>query len=743
MNEHTAEFSEKIQIYEPRERERINDALLWSEETLFGQERSSGEPAIVHPIAVASILMELKLDSDTICAALLHGTLGAQKPDLAARAGTAVKAGLAVSSGGPETNAAKVPPTGVKDQAAETNKINPTVLVTGTSSVPKAPKAAEAKATKELLAKRFGKTVADLVEGVAEISGLSATNKTIQEAENIRKMLFAMVRDIRVILIKLADKLHNMRTLDHLSPEERKARARDCLDIYAPLADRLGISSLKDELEDLSLKQLNREAYNQIKEIVSLKRGERALFLDRISASITGEARAAGIAIEVTSRAKHFHSIYRKMRKRNKSAGDLYDLFGIRILCDSIENCYTLLGIVHRLWKPIDGRFKDYIAMPKANGYQSLHTTVMVHSENRDADGKLLEIQIRTFAMHETAEYGVASHWLYKKGEKPAGHDDLSIVNRLKNWKFPDSELSGSGENSVSFLEDIKREILKDSIYVFTPQGKVIELPAGATAIDFAYHIHSAIGDRCMGARADGAIIPLGRELRNTQVVEILTASNAHPNINWLRIAKTSKARSKIRAWLQRNDDSVIAEKNAAARHKGPAVPEASAAAKEEEAPIQHMVQQHPFDPHILQVRVGNEKNMMIRFAGCCSPVTGDPIIGYVSRGRGIIVHRKNCGNLKNIPDFAERKIPVEWESAAALLVRRFKVEAKRSLDLFSEIEGAVRKNQGHLIEGRLEETGPRHLTGFFTMQLEQKDDLKKVLKNIRSIPSVFSIQSL
>ncbi|MDR1176901.1 MAG: HD domain-containing protein [Treponema sp.] len=704
MDKHSAEFSDKIQLYEPRERERINSALLWAEEVLPGQERSSGEPAIVHPVAVAAILMELKLDSDTICAALLHGTLGAD-----------------------------------------------------TSSVPKEPNAAEAKAAKELLAGRFGKTVADLVEGVAEISGLSATSKTIQEAENIRKMLFAMVRDIRVILIKLADKLHTMRTLDHLSPEERKARARDCLDIYAPLADRLGISSLKDELEDLSLKQLNREAYNQIKEIVSLKRGERTLFLDRISASITGEARAAGIAIEVTSRAKHFHSIYRKMRKRNKSAGDLYDLFGIRILCDSVENCYTLLGIVHRLWKPIDGRFKDYIAMPKANGYQSLHTTVMARagggqspgapvspentapSENRDTDGKLLEIQIRTFAMHETAEYGVASHWLYKKGEKPAGHENLSIVSRLKNWKLSDSELSGNRGNSVSFLEDIKREILKDSIYVFTPQGKVIELPAGATAIDFAYHIHSAIGDRCMGARADGAIIPLGRELRNTQVVEILTASNAHPNINWLRIAKTSKARSKIRAWLQRNDDSAITEKNAVVKRKE--IPEAPIAAKEEEAPIQHLVQQHPLDAHILQVRVGNEKNMMIRFARCCRPITGDPIIGYVSRGRGIIVHRKNCGNLKNIPDFAERKIPVEWE--AALLVRRFKVEAKRSLDLFSEIEGAVRKNQGHLIEGRLEETGPRHLTGFFTMQIEQKDDLKKVLKNIRSIPSVFSIQSL
>jgi GTP pyrophosphokinase len=762
MDKYIAEFCEKIQIYEPRERERINDALLWAKELLIGQERSSGEPAIVHPIAVASILIELKLDSDTICAALLHGMLDVQEPVLkAGHAGQGITGKRLTTKGrtrksagaGPMTTANASLSSGTRSEKSRPAAPENTIQENAATLSAPGP-----RVDREVLAGRFGKTVASLVEGVAEISDLSATNKTIQEAENIRKMLFAMVRDIRVILIKLADKLHNMRTLDHLAQEERKARAQDCLDIYAPLADRLGISSLKDELEDLSLKQLNREAYNQIKEIVSLKKGERALFLNRISAAITGEAKEAGIAIEVTSRAKHFYSIYQKMRKRSKSADDLYDLFGIRILCNNIESCYTLLGIVHRLWKPIDGRFKDYIAMPKANGYQSLHTTVMAYEaaenksaslgelpESHDTDGKLLEIQIRTFTMHQTAEYGVASHWLYKKGSTAEiiRQNDLSIVNRLKNWNLPDKELSGADENSVFFLEDIKREILKDSIYVFTPQGKVIELPAGATAIDFAYHIHTAIGERCMGARADGVIIPLSMELQNTQVVEILTATNAHPNVNWLRIAKTSKARSKIRSWLQQNDDSVIIEKNIVAKRKSPGIPETPAAGKEETFPTRQLVQQHPLDTNILQVRVEDEKNMMIRFAGCCRPITGDPIIGYVSRGRGIIVHRRNCSNLKNIPDFEERKIPVEWENAAALLVKRFKIEAKRSLDLFSEIEGAVRKNQGHLIEGKLEETSPHHLTGFFTMQLEQKDDLKRVLKNIRNIPSVFSIQSL
>ncbi|QQO10661.1 RelA/SpoT family protein [Breznakiella homolactica] len=673
MEKYISDFTAKIEPYPPEERDRILRAARWAEEIHAGQKRASGEPYIIHPLGVASILIDLHLDSDAVTAALLHGVLDN----------------------------------------------------TGT--------------TKEAIAERFGDTAALLVEGVSEIADISAKNKTIQEAENIRKMLFAMVKDIRVILIKLADKLHNMRTLDHLPPEQRKQRAQECLDIYAPLADRLGISWLKDELEDLSLKQLNREAYLQIKEIVSLKRDERNQFLEKVQDAIRGEAAVSNIPIEVKSRAKHFYSIYKKMRKRNKNAGDLYDLFGIRILCDSIENCYTLLGIVHRLWKPIDGRFKDYIAMPKANGYQSLHTTVMSY------DGKLLEIQIRTFEMERTAEYGVASHWLYKKGSTSeiVRPEDLSIVNRLKTWNLSEQE----PDNSAGFLEDIKREILKDSIYVFTPQGKVIELPAGATPIDFAYYIHSDIGEHCMGAKVNGAIVPLSSELRNTQVVEILTAPSAHPNLNWLRAVKTSKARSKIRSWLVQHDDSLIIEKNVVAKKKPPlpsAEPQhAAPEAKPAELIQQRVINEQVLDAQVLHVKVEDEKNMMIRFARCCHPVTGDPIIGYVSRGRGIIIHRENCSNLKNIPDFAERKIYVEWENATSLLVKRFKVEARMATDLFSEIEGAVRKHQGHLIEGRLEESGSNHLTGFFTMQLEKQNDLKLILKNIRSIPSVFSIQTL
>ena len=676
-------FAEKIKDRPSGEGERIHSAAEWAA-SVYGAEGRAGEGALSRALSMAVILADLGLDEDTLIGALVQ-------------------------------------------EALEQGYCGP-----------------------EDLEKCFGKNPASLAQGLCRIAGLPSANRTIQEAENIRKMLFAMVRDIRVIFIKLADRLHRLRTLDESPPEERKRTAQECLDIYAALAGRLGISWIKDELEDLALKNLNRETYNQIKEIVAAKKGERHIFLDRIQEDIQKEARAAGIAVEVESRAKHFYSIYQKMRKRGKATEDLYDLFGIRILCGGVENCYTLLGLVHRRWKPLDGRFKDYIAMPKSNGYQSLHTTVMVPTEGPNPDrienpapeDRVVEIQIRTWEMHHIAENGIASHWLYKKGSvreivRPL---DISIVNRLKDWKRNEAE-EGAGGSSESFLEDIKRELLKDSIYVFTPQGKVIELPTGSSPIDFAYAIHSAVGDHCAGAKAGGSIIPLSSELGNTQVVEILTSPSAHPHINWLRIVKTAKARNKIRSWLQRNDPSVIIEKNVVARKKAVPLETPPPPPPESPAPVQCVIHQGP-DPSILQVKVGDEKNMMIHFAKCCRPITGDPIIGYISRGRGIIVHRKNCRNLTHIPDFEERKIETQWENPGSTLVKRFKIEAKLSADLFSEIESVLRKYQGHLLEGRLEETSPHRLTGFFTVRLESAEDHKKVLKSLRGIPPVFSIQS-
>jgi GTP pyrophosphokinase len=390
--------------------------------------------------------------------------------------------------------------------------------------------------------------------------------------------------------------------------------------------------------------------------------------------------------------------------------------------------------------------------MHKPNGYQSLHTTVMAFSDTArnwvdDAQGFPLEIQIRTWEMHHIAENGIASHWLYKKGtsKEIVRPVDISIVNKLKDWKQQESE-AGEKRSADSFLDEIKKELLKDSIYVFTPQGKVIELPMGATPIDFAYAIHSAIGDHCAWAKADGAIIPLSSELQNTQVVEILTSQNAHPHLNWLRLVKTAKARNKIRSWLQQNDANLIIGKNIVARKK---TREAAAETslqdreKEKEPLPQLVIQSAVHDTDILHVRVEDEKNMMIHFAKCCHPVTGDAIIGYISRGRGIIVHKKDCKNLLNIPDFPERKIETQWENADSVLVKRFQITARSEVNLFSEIEGAIHKQQGHLLEGRLEETSSNRLTGYFTIQLDNGKELKQVFKNLRGIPSILSIKLL
>jgi guanosine-3',5'-bis(diphosphate) 3'-pyrophosphohydrolase len=428
--------------------------------------------------------------------------------------------------------------------------------------------------TYEQIEEGFGEEVANLVEGVTKIDIVKAKNKNSVQAETIRKMLFAMVKDIRVILIKLADKLHNMRTLEFKKPDRIRAIAQECLDIYAPLAGRLGISWMKDELEDLSLKHLQPEVYQQLKAYVKEKKSERSDYLQKITEAIETAAAEDNITVETRTRAKHFYSIYSKMRQRGKSIDEIYDLLGVRILCNSISDCYIMLGNVHKIWMPIEGRFKDYIAMPKANRYQSLHTTVMGY------DGRLLEIQIRTFAMEQTAQFGVAAHWQYKKNQRGdrAEHQDLTIINRLRDMN--NIRIAGR-----EFLEEMKREILKDTIYLFTPKGDVIQLPKGATALDFAYHIHTEVGHHTSGAKADGAIVPLKQPLKNTQVVEIITHPSAHPHLEWLRYVKTRGARSKIRAWINKHDESLFVDQNIVARKK--TEPETRRRRKKKPAPEQ------------------------------------------------------------------------------------------------------------------------------------------------------------
>ncbi len=679
--------------FQPADSERILAARTWATELHAGSFRASGEPTVTHPERVAALLAGMGMDADSVVAGMLH-------------------------------------------QAIE-----------------------DGKATKAQIESRYGSRVGTLVDELSRMASLKAKNKTIKAAETIRKMLFSMTRDLRVIIIKLADKLDNMRTLKWLAEEDRRRIAAECVDIFAPLADRLGISWMKDELEDLALKEINREAFDQIKLLVASKKTEREAFLENARALLEEVSRSEGLDVEVMSRAKHFYSIYLKMRKRSKSTDELYDLSGIRVLCNAESDCYAVLGLAHSLWKPLEGRFKDYIAMPKSNGYRSLHTTVLAE------DGVLLEIQIRTHEMHSVAEFGIASHWLYKKGSSAelVRPEDVALVNRLKDW-------SAMLESGTDFLEDIKRELLKDSIFVFTPKGDAIELPAGSTALDFAYAIHSDVGNRCLAAKADGAIVHLDAELRNTQVVDIVTSATARPNVNWLKAVKTAKARSKIRAWLVTEGNILAIDKNVVAhkreekdvRHDAKGLsgdrklelevrhgdawhtePKVAQSADSEVPPVEWRpyTPQEATDSSKAGLSISGAGNLMVRFAACCKPAVGERIVGYVSRGRGIIVHRASCKNLTNIREFAERRVEVSWETAPGLM-RRYHVTGKRVLDLFSEIENAVRKHGGRLVEGRLED-GQESLSGNFTMAYPSAEDARTSERNLRNVPSILKIKRI
>ncbi|MBD5434288.1 MAG: bifunctional (p)ppGpp synthetase/guanosine-3',5'-bis(diphosphate) 3'-pyrophosphohydrolase [Treponema sp.] len=573
------------------EQNKILSAWNFLLEKTRGLTRSCGRPYFLHPMRVASILAKNNLDSDSIISGLFHNILSVDDVSI------------------------------------------------------------------EEIEKKFGRDVATIIQGTAKITALPISSaqgggrKTLQQADSIRKMLFAMVGDVRVILVKLADRLDRLRNLKGFDEKTRRAVAFEAIDIWAPLADRLGMSNEKNEFEDLSLKYSNPDVFAQIKAIVAQKKNERSGYLEQAVNEIQAAAKNAGIEISVSSRAKHFYSIYQKMRKRNKEASELFDLLALRVLCKSVGECYTILGLVHNLWKPLEGRFKDYIAMPKSNGYQSLHTTVICH-------GKPLEIQIRTDEMHRVAEHGVASHWLYKKG---SSHDlvdvkNLSIFNQLRKLRDDSTD-----EN---FFNEFKNELLGDEIVVFTPNGDVIRLPLGSTAIDFAYTIHSEIGEKIVGAKANGKIIPLGTPLANTQIIEVITNPQTHPVEGWLKFAKTSKARQKIRAWLSANDAN-YETKNSSAAKVGAKNAATSANANSSVQKISHKKGTNPNNPpvhHSGKVRVENSKNFLVSLAKCCNPKYPDAICGYVSRARGITVHRANCLTYLRIPNLEKRSVKVEWE---------------------------------------------------------------------------------
>ena len=487
---------------------------------------------------------------------------------------------------------------------------------------------------------KFGPEIFNLIKNIEKVSNVHFSESTLNHADAVRNMYFALAVDMRVIIIKLADRIDYMRYIRYKDEHTQKVVSQEILEIWAPLADRLGIKQGKNELEDLTLKYLHPDAFLQIKSIVSQKKNERAEYLEKTKQEIYKAAAKAGMDISITSRAKHFFSIYQKMRKRNKEAGELYDLLAMRILCNSNAECYQMLGIVHNLWKPLEGRFKDYIAMPKANGYQSLHTTVM-------AEGKPLEVQIRTNEMHNIAEHGIASHWLYKKGTNKDNVDvkDLPIVNQLQ-------QLCEDSMSDEALYTEFKDNLLKDKIVVFTPNGDVIQLPQGATAVDFAYAIHTHIGETIASAKADGRIIQLSTPLKNTQIIEIITSPQNHPTENQLSYVVTYKAKSKIHAWLQANGA------------------EAKPVPKTEEEDSQKEKQPHKKGKgkkekqtvHSGKIRIENTTNFVMTLAGCCSPKYPDEIVGYVSRARGITIHRADCYIYKRIPNADLRSVDVEWD---------------------------------------------------------------------------------
>jgi GTP pyrophosphokinase len=469
------------------------------------------------------------------------------------------------------------------------------------------------------------------------LAAIPHSTKTVKQSDSTQKMLFALADDAAALLAVLTDKLNALRDAGSLDSEAQKRLGEETLEIWAPLANRLGMSSLKGELEDLGLKFTNPEAFLQIRKMVAHKKSEREALLERAKARIAQAAENAKVDVHLSGRAKHFYSIYLKMRKRNVQADQIFDLLAIRIIVPTMPECYTLVGIVHGLWKPVEGHFKDYIARPKPNGYRSLHTAV-------NLEGNALEIQIRTADMHQVAEHGVASHWLYKQQTTHTAAGDPEVAEQMK-------VLQSAPLDDNRLFAEIREKFLGKSIFVFTPQNDVIELPTGATAIDFAYAIHSAIGEKIVAAKADGRIIPLSEPLKTTQTVEILTNPQAHPTVNQLQFVKTPKARSKIRGWLLQSE--------------APPQPAHKAAVPVQPAllPVRPPAPVPPFPPAgPLQVIIGNNRNFLVTFARCCHPEYGDPIVGYVSRGRGVIVHRADCRNLMNNPNSAAQSIDARWD---------------------------------------------------------------------------------
>ncbi|MFA7634206.1 MAG: bifunctional (p)ppGpp synthetase/guanosine-3',5'-bis(diphosphate) 3'-pyrophosphohydrolase [Bacillota bacterium] len=687
----------------------IENAWAYAQKAHDGQVRESGEPYFDHPVAVAFILADMNLDPNTIAAGLLHDV--------------------------------------IEDTGKSYGEIS----------------------------EAFGPEIAALVDGVTKLSRMDFKSREEQQAESLRKMFVAMAKDIRVILIKLADRLHNMRTLDYSPPEKQKRVAGETLEIYAPLAHRLGMWRMKWELEDLSLRYLDSIAYYELVERVATKRQEREGYIEEARETLEAALDEIGISAEIQGRPKHFYSIYRKMEKQGKDFGEIWDLMGLRVIVGTLRECYAVLGAVHSIWKPIPGRFKDYVAMPKSNMYQSLHTTVI------GPRGEPLEIQIRTWEMHRTAEYGIAAHWRYKEGGGSGGDFEEKIT-----WLRQILEWQKETRNGTEFVETLKVDLFSDEVYVFTPRGDVKTLPAGSTPVDFAYSIHTDIGHSCSGARVNGRMVPLSTKLSTGDIVEIITSkSQAGPSRDWLAIAKTSKAKGKIRQWLkeQRREASVEQGKELIEKELRRLGLEVRANMKEERLlevaqkfsyqsasdllgsvgygklsaaqVVTRLVPERAADeaPRPLPtrpksrsshgVRVPGVDNVLVRFARCCNPVPGDEIIGYVTRGRGVSVHRLDCRNASIILHNEEdRVVEVYWDTKAGeSYAVDIEMEAYDAPGLLTLVINTTVEMKAHVSAVTARTAKNRLALISMTMEINDVKHMNSVIERLKRISGVQSVR--
>lgn len=705
-------------IYTKEHQKTVAAALEYATLKHGGQKRVSGEPYITHPIAVANILLDLGMDYSSVCAALLHDVIE------------------------------------------------------------------DTDATEEDLREKFGDQITELVLGVTKLKKITFKSKEQEQAENFRKMFFAMAKDIRVLIIKLADRLHNMRTVEALSRERQEALANETLEIYARLASRLGLSYMKCEMEDICLKVLHPEAYEELVREVSLKRAERQEIVDRLCADLRDMMKEHNLTGEVSGRPKHFYSIYKKMTEKHKTFEQIYDLTAVRIIVNSVEACYEVLGLIHSRWKPIPGRFKDYIAVPKPNNYQSLHTTVMTNF------GTPFEIQIRTYEMHRIAEYGIAAHWKYKE---QAGRSDVGNSDEQLTWLRGVMDAQGEATDPQELYESLKVDLYEGQVFIFTPNGDVVVLPEGSTPIDFAYSVHSEIGNRCVGAKINNRIVPLETKLETGDYVEIITSNNSKgPSRDWLRVVKTTQARTKIRAWfkkemkeenirrgkemldleakrlgyslpsllvpewlnvvMQRYSISSLDDLYASIGYGGYSVHQILPKLidfyrKEKKVKEQALAKGGGMGgkKNAAAILIDGEPDLLCRIARCCSPVPGDDIVGYVSNGRGVTVHRVGCPNLAGVDK--KKLISASWgDKTDSSFVVSLQIVAANSDNLIVDVSTVISglKLSIHSINGRVDRNDMATLAiGVNVNSIKEIDLLVSKLQQLPAVSKVFRSNSV